>query len=106
MAKPLDQTTVIRLAWIVALRLNGARQCRGAYTDGRLRCALGLLREIALPRSRWSVQDSTASIGALAGLTASQAREIVKFNDGPGDVRMHTFAEIADIVERWPAPAA
>jgi hypothetical protein len=100
MTRPLDRTTLIRLAWVEALRRDGARQCVGAYTNGPLRCALGLLREVAVPRSKWSVQDSIGSIGALAGLSLHQANEIAWCNDGRG-CRPHSFAEIADLVEEW-----
>jgi hypothetical protein len=103
MAETLDKQTLTRLAWITELRRQGHRQCTGAYFSkaGGV-CALGLLMEIAIDRSRWCDEewDEMCAVGALAGLTSDQAGEVALLNDGMLCAK-HTFAQIADVVEGW-----
>ena len=113
MTGTLRKETLIRLAWIAELRRQGHRQCHdGRYNNGRLVCALGLLREVALPDWRYAEReavDEIEEVGALAGLTAAESLEITLRNDGDiipetegeGEYHKHTFAEIADVVAGW-----
>ena len=95
-----------RRAWLAALRQQGDRQCTGAYAsgDGRLVCALGLLREVVLPT--WSdverdTIDEVETVGELAGLSERQSFDVTHMNDGEYIFPKYTFAEIADVVEGW-----
>ena len=107
MSRTVSKEELVRLGWITELRRQGDRQCtNGAYTHDRLVCALGLLREVALPRlspeerEGW---DEVADVGAFAGLSENQSTEVTLRNDGDDELgfHKHTFAEIADVVEGW-----
>jgi hypothetical protein len=105
MSTPQTKETLIRLAWTTALRLQGDRQCYDTYRDGWGRvCALGLLLEVAgIDPDIEEPQD----VGELAGLHARYSRQVVAMNDGDSlaGSRKFTFAEIADRVDSWFAPA-
>lgn len=93
---------LVRLSWITELRRQGDRQCYQAYRDDKMRvCALGLLREVALPADEIDFMDDILDIGALAGLDEPQSVEITYRNDGDEGFRKHTFAEIADVIAGW-----
>lgn len=102
MTTPLSKTELVRTAWIAALRREGHRQCTEYYylpSEGLPVCALGLLMEIAgMPLSDSTEQED---IGGLAGLSYVESYDIAARNDGGATYRKHTFAEIADVVERW-----
>ena len=113
MSEVLPKETLIRLAWITELRRQGDRQCcDGSYSNDGLVCALGLLREVALPEWRAVEReaiDGIEEVGALAGLSSSESLEITLRNDGgpvPGtegeqEYHKHTFAELAGVVANW-----
>ena len=121
MSQPIEKTTLHRLAWIQALRLNGHRKCVNRYIahdDGNVPrvCALGLLWEVVYPHRMGDVESpavrvSQSDVGELAGLTVDQTAMVIFLNDGsPAPLtpsmysdpyRQHSFAEIADIVEGW-----
>ena len=107
MTKPLTKEELIRSAWITELRRQGERQCtNGSYTHGAFVCALGLLREVALPKCTLEARemfDEVCEVGAFAGLNENQSTEITLRNDGDSECEYHkhTFSEIADVVEGW-----
>ena len=102
MSATITKQELTRLAWLTELRQQGHRQCVHTYTDGwQGVCALGLLREVGLPIDEREYMDSTADVGALAGLDDDQALEVACRNDGDGPYHKHTFAEIADVVASW-----
>lgn len=90
-----------RLAWLTELRRQGDRQCSGMLFGGQGRvCALGLLAETAgLSAGSMNLHSNGAIVG-LAGLAGWRAQDIIQMNDLYG----MTFAEIADVVEKWFAP--
>lgn len=103
MSTTLTKEELVRANWLVELRRQGHRQCVGAWDrDGKV-CALQLL------------SDQLGVVGhvkaaQLAGLSRSQMNDVANLNDGVSFdpalarfhiARVHTFAEIADIVEGW-----
>lgn len=111
MSKTLTKEELVRAAWLVELRRQGHRQCNGEFKNGMRVCALGLLAEVA--HYDLDGDEDADIVGALAGLTTHQAKEIAARNDGgligvagvvPKGIRRfreHTFAEIADVIEGW-----
>ena len=101
--KPLTKEELIRSAWITELRRQGERKCEAYLRDAEgMVCAIGLLREV-VGRPRMHSEDR---IGALAGLNPTQVWQVVIMNDGEApygevEIRPHTFAEIADVIESW-----
>lgn len=109
----------VRAQWIARLRAEGHRQCVGLHKGFDLRpsgmgaivtvykparvCAMALLGEITCGGYWW--RDRTIEvgmIGARAGLTLEQTDIIIAMNDGgEGYRRIHTFGEIADLIEAW-----
>lgn len=95
-----------RMAWIVALRQQGKRQCHAIpATRGGKVCAFALLAEMmGEPARNW------AGMHRFVGLSAEQAIDVVCMNDGginfstDQEFYQHTFSEIADVVEGWFTP--
>ena len=93
--KTLDKTTLTKLAWTTALRTQGHRRCDGEFCHGNLRCALGLLGEVAgLTPFKMKRIKSGHAIGRLAGLTPHQSAYVWQANDNGV-----TWPEIADHIE-------
>lgn len=112
MSKTLDKTELVRVAWLTELRRQGHRKCEDSYRKGGMVCALGLLAEVADFDLLGSPCGSASMVGETAGLTSDQSFEVAARNDGSefiddendpvlGLFHVHTFAEIADIVEGW-----
>lgn len=106
MSETKSKETLVRLAWLAELRGQGHRQCTEVYSGlGDKVCALGLLREMAIPLRSRHLRRGVGEIAALAGLSEDQGYEVAYRNDGDGDglteYHKHTFAEIADVVASW-----
>ena len=122
MAEQLDKTVLTRLAWLTELRRQGHRQCVGGQTgafknssDATV-CAVRLAFEM-IPAEARDAHDSIVVVVAKAtGLSYAQAATVLMLNDGRREwwvdgedvflspqfeVRPHTFAEIADVIEGW-----
>lgn len=99
MSEVKSKETLVRLAWIAALRRQGHRKCTDEYhgSGGRV-CALGLLAEVAGEK----VDDITKTdkVGSWAGLDFFQSVKVINMNDGENTPK-RTFSEIADVVEGW-----
>lgn len=90
----------LKAKWVKALRSGKYVQASPAkswFEDGR-HCCLGVLGEVACP-------DILRSEGLLSpefdrlGVPQAMRSELIRMNDGKGDHRAHTFAEIADYIE-------
>ncbi len=108
MTEQLTKETLIRLAWIAALRSQGHRKCEGTYHDRETGavCALGLLQEVARLSPGDIICGRYGQRGeAAAGLTAYQCGQVILMNDGitryGGKNAKRTFSEIADVIEGW-----
>jgi hypothetical protein len=107
MSEHKSKETLVRLAWIAALRNQGDRQCREMMRQGQLVCALGLLAEIT--EFSGSIIEAELVVGAMAGLDDNQCSHVACLNDGVRNKRLgfnlkfkkHTFSEIADVIEGW-----
>lgn len=94
---------LIRLSWLMELRRQGHRQNNWRRGTGD-HCALSLLWEML-----GKPDQDLVSVAFQAGLSAAQANEVMRINDGRvafwlGDRRagrQHTFSEIADVVAAW-----
>ncbi len=102
MSKTLTKEELVRANWLVELRRQGHRQCVGARNEYGNVCALELLSE------QLGVEDHCKA-AILAGLSFRQMATVGNLNDGVSfdrtktrvHNRVHTFAEIADIIEEW-----
>lgn len=106
----------LKAKWIEALRSDRFSQLKGALRDENDgRCCLGVLYEIAglaWIETKWGYETAAGSQANLCGhedelgLPLHKTWTLAAMNDGDiGDedkppVRQHTFAEIADYIER------
>jgi hypothetical protein len=93
----------LKAKWIAALRSGVYHQTRGSMKDFDGYCCLGVLREIIAPGSTAAAKNSdhlSAEHAEIAGLRFGQQSELANMNDGSNDHRPHSFAEIADYIEK------
>ena len=105
-----------REEWLKRLHLEAGRQCTGqmrpSYAAGTHRvcwkvCVMALLGEVTHGPGWFNNPKhearTTFSIGAMAGLSPDQVRELVARNDGSYNLRYrpHTFRQLKQIIEAW-----
>ena len=97
MSEVKPKETLMRLAWIAALRREGHRKCTGEYQSGFGKvCALGLLAEVAGKKVDGLTRID--EVGGWAGLDFMASARVMNMNDGVGQPK-RTFSEIAGWLE-------
>ena len=91
------------LAWLRAnpnLQLHGGTKLTVGGREGRHICAMEAAQRIVGVNEREDpCYDET---GRRIGLTSKQVDKVEAMNDGAQGERLHSFQEIADVVETWP----
>lgn len=90
-----------RLKWIAALRSGKFKQCDGTMHESGAHCCLGVAEILFGHPDAFDYQAVQCSLGLRDECgEMSKSSSLVGLNDGHDDGRKHTFAQIADIIER------
>jgi hypothetical protein len=95
----------IKRKWIEALRSGDYKQGRGWLRDKEGNyCCLGVLMEVQDVQDDLSWAPTVPKHGLLAGIDSYMVDVLVALNDGISNggqvMKLHSFAEIADFVEK------
>lgn len=93
----------LKARWVAALRSGEWKQCTGYLRDGDAYCCLGVLHKIVTgqePAKAWNGDRPMALDFIDEKVDGMQLQiKLVAMNDGR-DTHLHSFAEIADYIER------
>ena len=107
----------IKKLWVTALRSGeykqGTKHLRTANQHGTRYCCLGVLSDLAVKAKACTVKEAftsplellTPSVMKWAGLKTENPKITKKYrlsayNDGNDGCKQHSFAEIADLIEK------